>query len=105
MKITRKVKPKTPQSSYVTETFVRVGRTNRRVTKPMELRLVVKPGRKPGRYRFEQEETTPEGKVLLHVYGPLGRSFASMRYISPDDVVSVHKPTVAKALKDDGTPE
>lgn len=105
MNVKKKFKSATPQSTYATETTVQIKSTARKVTKPMELRLVVKPGRKPGRYRFEQVETKPDGTVLLHLYGPLGRSFASMRYVSPDDVVSVHKPAVAKALKDDGTEE
>lgn len=105
MNIKRKFKPTTPQSTYAVETTVQIKSTARKVTKPMELKLVVKPGRKPGRYRFEQVETKPDGTVLLHLYGPLGRSYASMRYVDPIDVVSVHKPAVTKMLKDDGTEE
>lgn len=105
MNVKRKVKPKAPQPLYLSNTTVQVKSTRRLLSKGMEVRLIVKPGRKPGRYRFEQVEVKPDSTELLHLYGPLGRSYASMRYVDPADVVSVHKPAVTKALKDDGTEE
>ncbi|ASZ74775.1 hypothetical protein KHO57_gp129 [Mycobacterium phage Phabba] len=91
MKKTRKYKPKTPQTEKLDSIEITVSGRKRQLSKPNEVRLVGKPGRPEARYRFEFAERRPDGKVILNVFGPVGRVTASMRYVDPADVIVYHK--------------
>ena len=91
MKKTRKYKPKTPQTEKLDSIEITVSGRKRQLAKPNEVRLVGKPGRPEARYRFEFAERRPDGKVILNVFGPVGRVTASMRYVDPADVIVYHK--------------
>ncbi|QZE10540.1 hypothetical protein SEA_SCOOBYDOOBYDOO_225 [Mycobacterium phage ScoobyDoobyDoo] len=96
----RKFKTDKPQNERLASVEIKIAGRTRTLAKPNEVRLVGKPGRPEARYRFAFAERQPDGRVLLNVFGPVGRKSASMRYVDPADVIVWHrgpqKPRVAR---------
>lgn len=82
-----------PHPVYYREAIINATGKNYVVTTGTEVTLTRAVNHPAGRYRFEYVETAPDGRRVLHFYGPIRRVNQKYRRIWPiqlDQIRTVH---------------